>query len=206
MRISSLFSRFRIADIGNKPQRQQSTVSKRNPHFAYFSYAIPVSAIAAATTLFLTVELTGRIRWNWVAFTSVAASTLYIGVRCLEDTPGTNDSVTYMRRALDEATTLQSELTAQLRVSREVQEALGKKLSGVNATLIASQVESRETRQKVVGLQNYLYELTSQNQVTGQPVQTASSASQPAVVTINSDLLSCDPLTNDSLTEDAWDG
>ena len=205
MKIARFLSRFNPSSAGNNSQRHQPAASKgSNPNFAYFRYAIPVAAIAATTTMFLTAKLSSRVDWAWVGFMSVAASGTYIGVRCLEDTPGSSESVIYLRRQLDSAAAVQSELTVQLRVSREVQDSLGKKLSGVNATLIASQAESRETRARVNDLQTYLHELTtSQPSVsTDGPVATTAQRS-PQVATSSNDLLACDPLVADS-TEDAW--
>ena len=153
--------------------------------------------------MFLTAKLSSRVDWAWVGFMSAAASGTYVGVRCLEDTPGSSESVIYLRRALDSAAVLQSELTVQLRVSRETQAELAKKLSIVNATLIASQIEARETRSSVAGLQDYLVLLTSQNQADSRTVQ-SSPASSPVATARNSDLLACDPLVDNSVTEDAW--
>ena len=204
MKIASFLSRLNPSSAGNKPQRQQPAARKGpNPNFAYFRYAIPVAAIAATTTMFLTAKLSSRVDWAWVGFMSAAASGTYVGVRCLEDTPGSSESVIYLRRALDSAAVLQSELTVQLRVSRETQAELAKKLSIVNATLIASQIEARETRSSVAGLQDYLVLLTSQTQVDSRTVQ-SSPASSPVATARNSDLLACDPLVDNSVTEDAW--
>ena len=208
MKIASFLGWLTPGSAGNKPQRPQPAASKRsNPNFAYFRYAIPVAAIAASTTMFLTAKLSNRIDWGWVGFMSVAASGTYVGVRCLEDTPGSSESVIYLRRALDSAAMLQSELTVQLRVSRETQADLAKKLSIVNATLIASQVEARETRGSVAELQDYLVSLTSQNQGQTQSdsrtAQTSPAVATTSVISAHHDLLACDPLVGDPLVGDS---
>ena len=204
MKIANFLGWLNPSSAGDRPQRPQPAARKgANPNFAYFRYAIPVAVIAATTTMFLTAKLSSRVDWGWVGFMSVAASGTYVGVRCLEDTPGSSESVIYLRRALDSAAVLQSELSVQLRVSRETQADLAKKLSVVNATLIASQVEARETRSSVAGLRDYIDSLTSQNQADSRTVQ-SSPAPSPVATTRNSDLLACDPLVDNSATEDAW--
>jgi hypothetical protein len=209
MKIASFLGWLNPSSTGNKPQRPQPAAVKRsNPNFAYFRYAIPVAAIAASTTMFLTAKLSSRVDWGWVGFMAVAASGTYVGVRCLEDTPGSSESVIYLRKALDSAAVLQSELSVQLRVSRETQADLAKKLSIVNATLIASQVEARETRSSVAELQDYLVSLTSQNQgqhqADSRTAQTGPPVATTSVISAHRDLLACDPLIDNSVTEDAW--
>ncbi|MBE9064260.1 hypothetical protein [cf. Phormidesmis sp. LEGE 11477] len=214
MKIANWFPRLKVRSSTTE-LRPQTLRTPPNPNLSYFIYAVPVAAVAATTTLFLTVKLAGRIDWAWVTFVSSSSAFAYVGIRCLEDTPGANESAARISRSLQQANVLQSELTAQLRVSRESQGELARKLADVNAALRAAAVEAKETRiearatqAKVAALQTYLTALSEQpNAARTEPAVRHSPPlpSQPTL--LDDDLLACDPLVSEedtSYLEDAW--